>query len=90
MDNPLNIKIILGSTRQGRYGEKPARWIFDELQKQAGVAAELLDLRDYPLPFFDEPISPSAMKVPYANPAVQTWTKKNCRGGRIHSGHAGI
>jgi NAD(P)H-dependent FMN reductase len=76
MTDLLHIKIILASTRRGRYGEKPAHWMLGELQKQDGVAAELLDLRDYPLPFFDEPVPPSMIKEPYANPAVQTWTKK--------------
>ena len=30
----LDIAVILGSTRRGRFGEKPARWIFDELKKR--------------------------------------------------------
>ncbi len=54
----LNIQVILGSTRQGRFGEKPARWIFGELKKRTDVHAEFIDLRDYKLPFFDEPSSP--------------------------------
>jgi len=36
----------------------------------------LLDLRDYPMPFFDEPVSPSQIKEPYAHPVVQKWTAK--------------
>jgi NAD(P)H-dependent FMN reductase len=72
----MNIKVILGSTRQGRYGEKPAHWILGELQKQDGITTELIDLRDYPMPFFDEPIPPSAIKEPYAHPVVQKWTQK--------------
>jgi NAD(P)H-dependent FMN reductase len=72
----LNIAVILGSTRQGRFGEKPARWIFDELKKRKGVNAELLDLRDYRMPFFNEPVSPGWIKEPYKNEAVARWTKK--------------
>jgi NAD(P)H-dependent FMN reductase len=72
----LNIAVILGSTRRGRFGEKPARWIFDELKKRPGVQAEFLDLRDYELPFFDEPVSPGWISEPYKNEAVARWTKK--------------
>ena len=72
----LHIKVVLGSTRQGRFGEQPARWILGEVKKNPNLTAELLDLRDLPLPFFDEPVSPSMIKEPYANPAVQKWTQK--------------
>jgi NAD(P)H-dependent FMN reductase len=75
MEN-IKIKVIIGSTRQGRFSEKPAHWIFDEARKLPGVDVELLDLRDYPMPFFDEAIPPSAIKEPYANPIVQKWTQK--------------
>jgi NAD(P)H-dependent FMN reductase len=71
----LKIKVILGSTRQGRFGEQPAKWILEKA-KTKGLDVELLDLRDYPLPFFDEAISPSAKKEPYANSVVQKWTAK--------------
>lgn len=66
------ISVIVGSTRQGRFSEKPARWILGHLQKRAGIEARLLDLRDYQLPFFDEPIPPG--RAPYENEAVRRWT----------------
>lgn len=78
--NPIKIKIIVGSTRQGRFSEKPARWIFEQVKNVAGVEAEILDLRDYPLPFFDEPVSPSMIKEPYKSPAVEKWTNKIAEG----------
>jgi NAD(P)H-dependent FMN reductase len=59
------ISVIVGSVRQGRFAEKPARWILDHLKKREGVDVRLLDLKDYPMPFFDEPIPPS-MPVPAA------------------------
>ena len=71
----LKIKIILGSTRQQRFGEQPAKWILEKA-KAKGLDVELLDLRDYPMPFFDEPISPSMSKEPYVNPVVAKWTAK--------------
>jgi NAD(P)H-dependent FMN reductase len=76
MNKPLKIKVILGSTREGRFGDKPAQWILEETKKRAGVEVELLDLRDYALPFFDQALSPGAIKEPYTNPVVQKWTAK--------------
>jgi NAD(P)H-dependent FMN reductase len=70
------IAVILGSTRPKRFGEKPARWIFDELRKRPGVEAELLDLREFPLPFFDEPKSPAYADGNFGPDIVQRWTKK--------------
>lgn len=75
----LKIKIIIGSTRQNRFSEKPAQWIFEEAKKLEGVEAELLDLRDYPLPFFDEPVPPSMFEMTkheYKNEAAKKWTSK--------------
>ena len=71
----LKIKVILGSTRQQRFGDQPAKWILAKA-KAKGLDVELLDLREYPLPFFEEAVSPSMIKEPYANPIVQKWTAK--------------
>lgn len=72
----IKIKVIIGSTRQGRFGDKPAKWIFGQATNKGEIETELLDLRDYPMPFFDEPISPSMAKDPYKNEVVQKWTEK--------------
>ncbi|MGH8576426.1 MAG: NADPH-dependent FMN reductase [Gammaproteobacteria bacterium] len=69
------ISVIVGSTRQGRFSEKPAEWILQHLKKRSGVDARLLDLRDYPMPFFDQPVSPAAPgRRPYENEVVKKWT----------------
>ncbi len=72
----LKIKVILGSTREGRFGEQPAKWITEKAKAKPGLDVELLDLRDYPLPFFNAAATPSSKKEPYADPAVQKWTAK--------------
>ena len=53
------ISVIVGSTRKGRFSEKPAQWIFQHLQRREGIEARLLDLRDFPMPFFDDPVPPA-------------------------------
>lgn len=76
MTNPLRVKIILGSTREGRFSEKPGHWLRSEVEKRADIQAELLDLRDYPMPFFDEVETPSYKSKPYTDPTVVAWTAK--------------
>lgn len=75
-DNLLQIKIILGSTRPNRFSEKPGAWMLGEAKKRTDIAAELLDLRDYQMPFFNEPVSPSYKTEEYANEAVERWRNK--------------
>src|ERR1700722_8773107 len=69
------ISVIVGSTRQGRFSEKPAQWIFQQLQKRDGIEARLLDLRDFPMPFFDQALTPARPgRAPYENEVVKRWT----------------
>jgi len=71
------ISVIVGSIRQGRFGEKPAKWIFQQVQKRDGVEARLLDLRDFPMPFFDHPMPPGMPgRAPYENEVVKRWTNE--------------
>lgn len=50
------VGIIVGSTREGRVTDRLATWVAEEIKKHAEF--EIIDLRDYPLPFFEEAISP--------------------------------
>src|SRR5437762_621008 len=62
------ISVIVGITREGRFSEKPATWILQHLKKREGVDARLLDLRDFPTPFFDQPATPATPgRPPYKN-----------------------
>src|SRR5437867_1304581 len=69
------ISVIVGSTREGRFSEKPVKWILQDLKRREGVDARLLDLRDFPMPFFDQPATPATPgRRPYKNEVVQRWT----------------
>lgn len=67
------IAIIMSSTRVARFGDKPAHWIYDLASKRTDMEVELLDLRDYPMPFFDE-VASNAW-VPSTNEVAQRWQK---------------
>src|ERR1700731_5324601 len=71
----MTISVIVGSTRQGRFSEKPAQWILEELRKREAIEARLLDLRDFSMPFFDEPLPPALPgRPPYEHEVVKRWT----------------
>ena len=68
------IGIIISTTRAARFGEKPARWMHALASQRGDMSVELIDLRDYPMPFFDEPASNAW--VPSKNEVAQRWQKK--------------
>jgi len=69
-----SIAVVVGATRQGRVTDKLAKWVAEEARKVADV--EVVDLVDYPMPFFDEPISPRYNPKRKAAPEVQKWLDK--------------
>ena len=73
----IRIQIILGTTREGRFGDRVASWFYGIAAKREDLIAELIDLRDWPLPFFNEPTSPSTGH--YA-PEAQSWAAKVAEG----------
>jgi NAD(P)H-dependent FMN reductase len=74
------ISVIVGSTRQGRFSEKPAQWILQRLESRGGIETRLLDLREFPLPFFDQPVPPAMPgRPPYENEMVKRWTAEIAR-----------
>jgi NAD(P)H-dependent FMN reductase len=73
----LNIKVIVASTRPNRFSDKPAQWILEHAKRRESFDVELVDLRDYPLPFFEEPMPPGLQgKDGYAHPVVTKWRGK--------------
>jgi NAD(P)H-dependent FMN reductase len=48
------IGIIVSSTRPGRFADVPTQWLWEIASKRDDATFELIDLRDYPMPFFEE------------------------------------
>jgi NAD(P)H-dependent FMN reductase len=57
------IGIILSTTREGRFADKPAAWLQEIAAQRTDLSFELVDLRDYPLPMFDYPFSPARTAI---------------------------
>jgi NAD(P)H-dependent FMN reductase len=53
------ILIILGSTRENRRGDAIARWAAEHAKSRSDADFELVDLKDWPLPFFKSPLPPA-------------------------------
>lgn len=52
---PLRLAVITGSTREGRFANKPATWIAEKAATYDGFEVTEIDLRDVDLPFFGDP-----------------------------------
>jgi len=53
MSRPLNIPVILGTTRKGRQSVHAARFVHGRLARKDGVETGLIDIADLPLPVDD-------------------------------------
>lgn len=71
--NKPKIKVILGSIREGRAGEKISQWLMQTLQKDSTAELSLIDLRDYPLPMFADAVPPIMRQDPHPIALVQKW-----------------
>ncbi|OGY31494.1 MAG: hypothetical protein A2805_01550 [Candidatus Andersenbacteria bacterium RIFCSPHIGHO2_01_FULL_46_36] len=71
--NKPNIAVILGSIREGRAGEKVAKWFMDATKEITSAQFTLVDLKDHPLPLFADAISPAYREGKHTNPDVQAW-----------------
>ncbi|MEU8828661.1 NAD(P)H-dependent oxidoreductase [Streptomyces sp. NPDC048636] len=47
---PLRLAVVVGSTREGRFGPKVARWFTERAALRADMDVEVIDLADTPLP----------------------------------------
>lgn len=72
----MKIQIILTSTREGRVSDKVAAWVLEEAKKQTLFDAEIVDLKDFPLPFYNLPGSVKGLNGNYDDAAVKKWSDK--------------
>lgn len=70
----LKIGVIISSTRDTRFADKPANWIVEKAKERPELDVEVLDLRDFNLPFFNEVASNAWVPTQDANAIA--WQKK--------------
>jgi NAD(P)H-dependent FMN reductase len=54
----MKLQVIVGSVRENRVTDKAAKWVANEAAKITDVQAEVVDLIEYPMPMFNEGVSP--------------------------------
>ena len=72
--SPLELQIIVGSTRPGRAADRFLPWLVDRAERHDRFAVRLLDLRDWDLPFFQEP-SEGMVAGRFSTPTVERWNE---------------
>ena len=68
------IALIIGSTRKTRFADIPAQWMLAQAQQRDDMTVELVDLRDFDLPLFDE--MASNLWMPSSDARAVAWQKK--------------
>lgn len=68
------IGIVVGSVRPNRFADHPTKWIAEIAKNNSELEFEIVDLKDYPLPFFNEVAS--SLYAPSASEVAQRWQKK--------------
>lgn len=71
------IGIIVGSVRPNRFADHPTKWIAALGKTHSDLDFEVVDLKDFPLPFFNEVAS--SLYAPSANPVAQRWQETVAR-----------
>ena len=70
----LKIAIVISTTRATRFGHKPAERVKNIAAQRKDIEVEIIDLRDFPMPFFDE-VASNAW-APSTNEVAKRWQKK--------------
>lgn len=68
------IGIVISTTRPTRFADRPTQWIYEIARKRTDAVFEIVDLRDYPLPLFEEEVSPR-FGTP-RNEVAKRWAEK--------------
>ena len=74
----MKLQVIVGTTRPTRAADKVLPWLTERTSKHPAFETEILDLRDWPLPFFQEHLGTIGdMNDPtYSDPLVKRWNQK--------------
>jgi NAD(P)H-dependent FMN reductase len=70
---PLNLMVVVASTRPKRAGAPIATWVMDYLATRDDITATCVDLKDLDLPLLDEPEHPRLGR--YIHDHTKRWSK---------------
>lgn len=71
MSTTPKIALVIGSTRKARFADVPAQWMLKQAKARNDMDVELVDLREFNLPLFDE-VASNAW-APSQSPEAVRW-----------------
>jgi len=74
-----HVQIILASVREGRQGERVAKWFHAAAAQRTDLTFEVLDLRDWPLPAYTLAKPVVMAEADYADPIAKRWVETLAR-----------
>jgi NAD(P)H-dependent FMN reductase len=82
MTDALDLKLIVGSTREGRAADRVLPWLTRRLGARDDFTAEVLDLRQWELPMFSETFATvgDPRDPTFSAPVVRSWNDVVDRG----------
>lgn len=72
----MKLQVIIASTRQSRVSDRLAAWVAATAKAMPDTDVELVDLADYPMPLFNEPVSPRYNPNRTPSAEVKRWLDK--------------
>jgi len=70
---PQKLQVIISSTRPGRVGPSVGAWFADCARRHGGFEIEPVDLADFQLPVYDEPVHPRMQQ--YEHEHTRRWSR---------------
>ncbi|MEC3997086.1 NAD(P)H-dependent oxidoreductase [Actinacidiphila sp. DG2A-62] len=82
MTESHRLQVIVGSTRPGRAADRVVPWVLRRAGEHERFDVELIDLRDWPLPMFQETFATVGdfSNPTYSTPIVRKWNHKIAEG----------
>jgi NAD(P)H-dependent FMN reductase len=68
-DDPLRIAMIIASTRTTRFADHIAGWVEHQLARRDDLVADVIDIREVALPYYDLPAPPAIAHRQYTSDA---------------------
>jgi NAD(P)H-dependent FMN reductase len=72
--DPIRLAIIVGSTREGRATDRFLPWLVERAQGHGAFSVQVLDLRDWDLPLFQE--TAATIRAGYSTSTVRRWNEE--------------
>lgn len=69
----MKLGIVIGSIREERVSDRLAKWVENQAKTMEEVETMMIDLKHYPMPLFNEPVSPQYNPNRKPEKIVQEW-----------------